>query len=154
GGVSVMQHNNDDTLFADLDDHGIDESQERAQRARRHKFKEWTYDEFLELPETKWLVGDEKRPVLIAKGLWLNYGLFKGGKTYLSLELAFCIAFGLEFHGLPVTQGNVAYVVAEGGIQRIVNRVLALCEKYGLDPKEALNSGKFNLITSPVNLAD
>lgn len=120
----------------------------------RHKFQEWTYDELIDLPDSQWLAGDEERPVLIANGLWLNYGLFKGGKTYRSMELAFCIAFGLEFHGLPVTQGNVAYVIAEGGTKRHLKRLLALCEKYKLDPAEALNSGKFNLITTAVNLAE
>ena len=119
----------------------------------RHKFKEWTYDELVDLPDSQWLAGDEERPVLIANGLWLNYGLFKAGKTYRSMELAFCIAFGLEFHGLPVTQGNVAYVIAEGGTKRHLKRLLALCEKYRLDPAEALNSGKFNLVTTAVNLA-
>lgn len=147
-----MQHNNDDTLLADLAELGA--SQESVPLARRHKFKEWTYDELMELPETPWLIGDEERPVLIAKGLWLNFGLFKGGKTYRSMEQAFCIAFGLEFYGLPVTPGNVAYVVAEGGTKRHLMRLLALCEKYRLDPAEALNSGKFNLITAPVNLAE
>ena len=102
---------------------------------------------------SQWLIGDEERPVLIAKGLWLNYGLFKGGKTYRSMEQAFCIAFGLDFHGLPVTQGNVAYVIAEGGTKRHLKRLLALCEKYVLPPEE-LNCGKFNLITAPVNLAE
>ena len=120
----------------------------------RHKFQEWTYDELIDLPDSQWLAGDEERPVLIANGLWLNYGLFKGGKTYRSMELAFCIAFGLEFHGLPVSQGNVAYVIAEGGTKRHLKRLLALCEKYKLDPAEALNSGKFNLITTAVNLAE
>jgi AAA domain len=143
-------------LIAGLVGLGFDESEERARlspRKRRPKFKEWTYDELVGLPDTHWLAGDEERPVLIANGLWLNYGLFKGGKTYRSMELAFCIAFGLEFHGLPVTQGNVAYVVAEGGTKRHLKRLLALCEKYNLDP-EVLNSGRFNLITSPVNLAE
>jgi hypothetical protein len=148
-----MQRTNE-KLIADLLELGFDETEERARLAPRHKFKEWTYDELDGLPETQWLAGDEERPVLIANGLWLNYGLFKGGKTYRSIELAFCIAFGLEFHGLPVTQGNVAYVIAEGGTKRHLKRLRALCEKYGLDPAKAINSGKFNLITAAVNLAD
>ena len=131
-----------------------DVAAERARLAPRHKFKEWTYDELAELEDSQWLAGDEERPLLIANGLWLTYGLFKGGKTYFSMELAFCVAFGLEFHGLPVAQGNVAYVIAEGGTKRHLKRLLALCAKYKLDPAEALNSGKFNLITTAVNLAE
>jgi hypothetical protein len=121
---------------------------------KRNPFKEWTYDELVELEDTSWLAGDEERPVLIAKGLWLDYGLFKSGKTYRAMELAFCVAFGLEFHGVPVTQGNIAYVIAEGGTKRHLKRLLALCAKYELDPAEALNSGRFNLITTAVNLAE
>ena len=151
-----MKRTNEETkkLLADLRELGFDEVEERARLAPRHKFKEWTYDELVDLPDSQWLAGDEERPVLIANGLWLNYGLFKGGKTYRSMELAFCIAFGLEFHGLPVLQGNVAYVIAEGGTKRHLKRLRALCEKYGIDPAEALNSGKFNLITTAVNLAE
>src|ERR1700687_2907170 len=141
-------------LIADLVELGFDETEERALLAPRHKCKEWTYDELVDLEDSQWLAGDEERPVLIANGLWLTHGRFKGGKTYYSVELAFCIAFGLEFHGLPVTQGNVAYVIAEGGTKRHLKRLLALCAKYELDPAEALNSGKFNLITTAVNLAE
>jgi len=143
-----------DKLIGDLVELGFDAAQERARLAPRHKFKEWTYDELVGLPDTQWLAGDEEHPVLIANGLWLNYGLFKGGKTYWSMELAFCIAFGLEFHGQPVTQGNVAYVIAEGGTKRHLKRLHALCAKYELDPAKVLNTGKFNLITTAVNLAD
>ncbi len=147
-------HEQTEKFIADLVEIGFNEAEERERLKPRHKFKEWTYDELVDLPDTQWLVGDEERPVLIANGLWLNYGLFKGGKTYRSMELAFCVAFGLEFHGLPVIQGNVAYVIAEGGTKRHLKRLRALCEKYGLDPAEALNSGKFNLITTAVNLAE
>ena len=95
-----------------------DVAAERARLAPRHKFKEWTYDELAELEDLQWLAGDEERPLLIKYGFGLTYGLFEGGKTYFSMELAFCVAFGLEFHGLPVAQGNVAYVIAEGGTKR------------------------------------
>jgi hypothetical protein len=151
-----MKHKTEknEKLLADYAELGLDDAEERARLAPRHKFKEWTYDELVNLEDSQWLAGDEERPVLIANGFWLTYGLFKGGKTYHSMELAFCIAFGLEFHGLPVTQGNVAYVIAEGGTKRHLKRLLALCEKYELDPAETLNSGKFNLITTAVNLAE
>ena len=77
-----------------------------------------------------------------------------------------CIAFGLEFHELPTREGNVAYIIAEGGIGRNYQRVLALCAKYedqlrnkfripkgGDYVAAAMNSGKFNLIDSPVDPA-
>jgi hypothetical protein len=121
-------------------------------RRDRRRFKPWTYDEYLTLPETPWLIGDRDRPVLISKGLWVTFGLYKSGKTYWELEKAFCVAFGIEFGGLPVNQGRIAYVCAEGDVKRIFERLLALCTKHQLDPGVALNDGRFNLITSAVNL--
>jgi hypothetical protein len=121
-------------------------------RRDRPRFKPWTYDEYLTLPEIPWLIGDRDRPVLISKGLWVTFGLYKSGKTYWELEKAFCVAFGIAFNGLPVTQGRVAYVCAEGDVKRIFERLLALCAKHQLDPAIALNDGRFNLITSAVNL--
>jgi RecA-family ATPase len=121
-------------------------------RRDRPRFKPWTYDEYLTLPEIPWLIGDRDRPVLISKGLWVTFGLYKSGKTYWELEKAFSVAFGIEFHGLPVTQGRIAYVCAEGDVKRIFERLLALCAKHELDPGAALNDGRFNLITSAVNL--
>jgi hypothetical protein len=122
-----------------------------ADRRDRPRFKPWTYDEYLTLPEIPWLIGDRDRPVLISKGLWVTFGLYKSGKTYWELEKAFCVAFGIEFNGLPVTQGRIAYVCAEGDVKRIFERILALCAKHQLD-RGALNDGRFNLVTSAVNL--
>jgi hypothetical protein len=103
---------------------------------------------------------------LLTDALWQTMGLLKSAKTYFCLELGFCIAFGLEFHGLPTKEGNVAYIIAEGGIGRNFQRVLALCAKYedqlrakfGIPEGDyiaaAMNSGKFNLIDSAVDLAN
>ena len=133
---------------------------------RRHPFKEYTYEELTNAPKKIYLCGDDDRPVLLADSLWQTMGLLKSGKTFFCMELGFCIAFGLEFHGLPTKEGNVAYIVAEGGIGRNFERVLALCAKYqdelrikfGIPQGDdyiaaAMNSGKFNLIDSAVDLA-
>jgi hypothetical protein len=133
---------------------------------RRHPFKEYTYEELTNAPKKVYLCGDDDRPVLLTDALWQTMGLLKSAKTYFCLELGFCIAFGLEFHGLPTKEGNVAYIIAEGGIGRNFQRVLALCAKYEDElrvkfrlPKgdyiaAAMKSGKFNLIDSPVDLAN
>jgi hypothetical protein len=133
----------------------------------RHPFKEYTYEELTNAPKKLYLCGDDDRPILLADSLWQTMGRLKSGKTFFSMELGFCIAFGLEFHGLPTKEGNVAYIIAEGGIGRNFQRVLALCAKYEdqlrkkFDIPEgddyiaaAMNSGKFNLIDSPVDLAN
>jgi hypothetical protein len=134
---------------------------------RRHPFKEYTFEELTNAPKKVYLCGDDDRPVLLADSLWQTMGRLKHGKTFFSMELGFCIAFGLEFHGLPTKEGNVAYIIAEGGIGRNFERVLALCAKYEEElrvkfgvPKgdgyiaAAMDSGKFNLIDSPVDLAN
>jgi AAA domain len=133
---------------------------------RRHPFKEYTYEELTNAPKKVYLCGDDDRPVLLTDSLWQTMGLLKSGKTFFCLELGFCIAFGLEFHGLPTKEGNVAYIIAEGGIGRNFERVLALCTKYESELRTkfgipegdyvaaAINSGKFNLIDSPVDLAN
>jgi hypothetical protein len=67
----------------------------------RHPFKEYTYEELTNAPKKVYLCGDDDRPVLLTDALWQTMGLLKSGKTFFCLELGFCIAFGLEFHGLP-----------------------------------------------------
>src|SRR5947207_927612 len=68
---------------------------------RRHPFKEYTYEELTNAPKKVYLCGDDDSPVLLADALWQTMGLLKSAKTYFCMELGFCIAFGLEFHGLP-----------------------------------------------------
>jgi hypothetical protein len=137
----------------------------KAPEQRRHPFKEYTYEELTNAPKKVYLCGDDDRPVLLTDSLWQTMGLLKSGKTFFCLELGFCIAFGLEFHGLPTNEGNVAYIIAEGGIGRNFERVLALCTKYENELRAkfgipvgdyiaaTIDSGKFNLIDSPVELA-
>jgi AAA domain len=128
----------------------------------RRSLQPWSWDDLEGEPDTSWLVGNDDHPVLIENGLWMIFGRYKTGKTYYAMEQAFCIAFGLDFHGLPVKQKMVAYVIAEGGKKRHQKRFAAIYEKHkeamrakGIaDARTALNSGLFNLICSAVNLAD
>ena len=151
---------------AELDDLlGPEPTLIKAPAERRHPFKEYTYEELTNAPKKVYLCGDDDRPVLLTDALWQTMGLLKSAKTYFCMELGFCIAFGLEFHGLPTKEGNVAYIIAEGGIGRNYQRVLALCAKYENELRNkfgnprgdyiaaVMNSGKFNLVDSPVDLA-
>ncbi len=129
----------------------------------RHPLDPVTSAEIEAMADLGWIVGDSDRPVLLADALWMDYGPNKSGKTYRDLELAFCVAFGIPYYGLPTMQGNTLYVIAEGGIQRIVKlRFAALFEKYRAemtgrgyrDWREALDAGKMDIIASAVNIAD
>jgi hypothetical protein len=102
----------------------------KLKRRSRRPFQEWTYAEIIAAPATSYLVGDDERPILLEDALWQTMGLLKSGKTFYTLEVAFCVAFGLDFEGCKTKEGNVGYVIAEGGIKRMFERVKALCAKY------------------------
>jgi hypothetical protein len=119
--------------MADLDELLGPEPQPQSARAIRYPFQNWTDDELDAEPDTGFLIGDEDRPVLGETALWQVFGKMKSAKTLYCLDLAFCVAFGLPFHGLPVLypEGRqVVYILAEGGAKRNYKRVRALWFKY------------------------
>jgi hypothetical protein len=96
----------------------------------RRPFQNWTDEDIATQPKLRFLIGDARRPILGEGALWQIYGKKKSAKTLFTMEAAFCIAFGLPFHGLPTLQGQVVYVIAEGGIERNYQRMKALWLKY------------------------
>jgi len=60
------------------------------------------------------------------------FGPTGSGKSFVVLDMAYCIAAGLDYHGLAVKQGNVAYICGEG-FRAIGRRVKALQNKYDAD---------------------
>ena len=80
---------------------------------KRPRFKPWSYDEFKGMTPRQWRVGSKDKPLLIDKGLWATFGLYKSAKTFYSLDQAFTIGHGLEFLGHGTIQGNTAYLLAE-----------------------------------------
>jgi hypothetical protein len=98
--------------------------------AKRRPFQNWTDEDIRNQPKLRFLVGDARRPILGEGALWQIYGKKKSAKTLFTMELSFCIAFGLDFYGLPVKQGQVVYLIGEGGIERNYQRFNALWLKY------------------------
>jgi AAA domain len=131
-------------------------------RPARRPFQPWSIDDIENMPELSYLIGDEERPVLMEGGLWQTVGLLKSGKTFFTMEAAFCVAFGIEFHGLPVKQGQVVYILAEGGIKRNFKRVRALFDKHksAMSARgyatlaDAMNTNQFLLIDQTIKLAN
>lgn len=98
----------------------------------------------------EWMVEDyfEKRSLSI---VWGDTQAFK---SFIALELCYCIAGGYHWHGKNVSQGAVLYVCGEGS-NGIARRLAGLKQKYGtteviplyisngsrniLDPKEIAN---------------
>jgi AAA domain len=70
-------------------------------------------------PDPKWLIQD----ILTENALFEIFGQFKAGKTFYGIELALCIATGLDFFDTKTTQGRVIYVIAEGNAKLFGYRV-------------------------------
>jgi len=65
------------------------------------------------------------------------FGATGSCKTFVALDMAYCIATGLSYNGLLTKQGSVAYICGEG-FRAIGRRVKALQSKYGVDISEKL----------------
>jgi len=68
------------------------------------------------------------------------------GKSFVALDMAFCISQGIPWHGLKVEQGSVIFIAGEG-LEGLAKRSKALSTKYGCDdPKDFyLSSGSIDL---------
>jgi hypothetical protein len=64
-------------------------------------------------------------------GVW--GGPSMSGKSFTLLDALGSVARGVDWNGLKVKQGNVAYVCAEGAAG-FRNRTVAYCVKHGIDP--------------------
>lgn len=109
---------------------------------------ESTYSESLAWVEPKWLV-DGFVPF---GGLVQNFGVRKAMKTFVTLDLALCVATGRDYHGQAVQRGKVTYVAAEGSKSRFRDRVTAWLRLNGVDAKEL--DGWWFQVNRPVNLTD
>jgi hypothetical protein len=81
--------------------------------------------------KTNWLIDG----CLTESSLAFMFGNPASGKSFIALEMAFCIAHGIDWHDHPVNQGTVIYIAGEGyaGLQK---RIQGLCLKYGIDHPE------------------
>jgi len=85
--------------------------------------------EMLDKPiQANWLIDGH----LTESSLAFMFGNPANGKSFIALDMAFCIAHGIDWHGHSVKQGTVVYIAGEGfaGLQK---RVQALCIKYGIE---------------------
>jgi hypothetical protein len=87
--------------------------------------------------------------IIDAEALVLIYGEPGCGKTFLSLDLALCIAAGREWFGRRTRPGRVVYVAAEAG-KSIRNRVAAWARERWQEEDEI----DFRAVISPVDLCD
>jgi AAA domain len=149
----------------DLEDLGLEPEAENVIKlppVKRRPFQPWTLEDIENMPELQWLIGNDDNPVLLEGALWQTIGLLKSAKTFYTLEQAFCIAFGVPFHGLQTKQGQVIYILAEGGIKRNFKRVRALFDKHQAEMAErgfetladAMASNQLLLVDQTIKLAN
>jgi hypothetical protein len=79
--------------------------------------------------QTNWLVEN----FIEQQSLCMLFGEPSTYKSFMAMELAFCIGSGIDWYGNPVTKGDVIYIAGEGfsGIQK---RFQALAIKYRSPP--------------------
>ena len=93
---------------------GLDAVKEQIERVAgpvRDKLGfEFTRADNLELHQIKWVVDD----YIEADSLAQVFGDPGGGKSFVSIDLACCVATGKDWHGHQVAQGAVFYIAGEG----------------------------------------
>lgn len=70
----------------------------------------YTVDDLRNLPDPEWLIQD----ILAEDGIGAVVGPSKGGKSFLAIDLAFCVARGEPFFGYEVKKAPVLYLAFEG----------------------------------------
>jgi len=91
-------------------------------------FKTWTIQELIntDFPEPKFLV-----PGIIAEGTTIIAGRPKIGKSWMVLQLTYCLSLGLEVFGtLPTEKSRVLYLALEDTPRRLKSRL----KKQGVLP--------------------
>jgi hypothetical protein len=128
--------------------HPVDLDPEAAETLRTvaPRFRLYDLDDLANLPEPTWLVRD----ILPAESFAVLYGVSGCGKSFLSLDMALCIAAGVPWQGRTVRQGAVAYLAGEG-VRGLNKRIRAwLVEHPDADVKQVRRN--FHVIPQAVQL--
>ena len=75
----------------------------------------------------EWMIQD----YFEAKTISIIWGDTMAFKSFIALEVCFCVAAGILWHGQEVNQGTVLYVCGEGS-NGIARRIAGLKHKYGI----------------------
>lgn len=95
------------------------------------KYSVMTSDEVRDRPSPEWLVDG----ILPEHATILMYGFEGSHKSFIALDLAYCIASGTSWHGHQVKPGRVLYIAAEGG-NAIGKRIRAWDAEHGITCNE------------------
>ena len=93
---------------------GIDAVKEQIERVTAPMVKskgfEWVHIDDLQLTEIKWIIED----YVEEDSLIQVFGDPGGGKSFVAIDMACCVATGTPWHGHDVKQGAVFYIAGEG----------------------------------------
>lgn len=101
------------------------------------------------------IVQNHKQASWLIKGLIPQNGLIEvfgasgSYKSFIQLDMLFCIAAGISYHGHQVKQSAVAYIAGEG-LHGLNARLKALSIQYSID----LDGLPFYSLPAPVDLSD
>lgn len=98
-----------------------------ASMAGTSRYRFLSADELEALPDQEYLL----QGVLPEDSISMIYGEPGAGKSFVTLDMALCIAAGIPWHGRPTKQGAVAYIAAEGG-RGMKRRVRAWRAHFGV----------------------
>ena len=91
-----------------------------------HAFKTISFADILNLEvKTDWIIKDWIEP----HSLIQVFGASGSGKSFFSLDMAYCVASGTNFFGKTTKKGNVLYIAGEGH-SGFTKRAKALQDKY------------------------
>ncbi len=91
-------------------------------------------NEFMQnIAETNWLIEN----ILPEDGIGELWGASGSYKSFIMLDMAFCIACGTSWHGFETKQGKVVYVAGEAP-KGVAKRIKALSIHYGLETDNLL----------------
>ena len=94
-------------------------------------------------PQSNWLI----KGVLEIETIGMIFGPPGTGKSFLLMDIAFCIGAGIGWNGHQTKQGNVAYLAGEG-FSGMKSRFKALETKYGV------SGGGLYMSNGPVHLSN
>lgn len=102
---------------------------------RRKKFQPmWLREARRDVKPAKWLIPK----LLPAEGTGILYGLTGSYKTFVALDWALCLAFGVPGQwDAPPVKHTVLFLAGESSYALRQERVDSWCEKHGLNPDDA-----------------
>lgn len=121
------------------------EAEEKRREDGEGTFQLLDLDELENLPPPTWLIHE----LIADHGLSIIYGDPGAGKSFIALDMALRIAFGMDWHGTEAKRAGVLYVAGEGS-RGLANRVKGWRREHALEGADA----PFLLLPVAVQLLD